>query len=86
MARAVYLDAVKLGDNTWQVSGGAEPHIVSADGRECGCLDFQLHNRSEGYRCKHLVRIGLIEGVAEDWATLRALVAKPKRTRRKATA
>jgi hypothetical protein len=85
MARAVQLDAVRLEDNSWLVTGGALPHVLSADGRECGCLDFQLHNRGDGYRCKHLVRVGLIEGRAEDWAALRELVAKPKRASRKAT-
>ena len=79
LARAVALDVVRLEDGDWLVSGGAQPHHVSADGRSCDCWDHAVH---EGIICKHRTRILLARGDAAAWAGLRALVAQPRRRRR----
>jgi len=84
LARAVHLDALRLEDRTWLVTGGTQSHIVSADARSCDCLDHQLRERGDGYRCKHLLRVLLAEGDAGTWALLRVLVAQPTRARGRA--
>ena len=55
--RAGLLDVSPLGYG-FQVSGGAEDHMVTAD--QCDCLDFQKHGA--GWWCKHRLAVRLRQG------------------------
>jgi len=79
-ARAVHLDAVRLEDGNWRVTGGSAPHTVNSVATTCDCVDFQVR----GCVCKHRVRVLIAEGDAAVWTALRDLVSVPTRTRRTA--
>jgi hypothetical protein len=78
LARAVHLDAERLTDGRWLVSGGAQPHIVDLDAGSCDCADSAVR----GGPCKHLQRVRLALGDAAALERLRALVPLPTRARR----
>lgn len=78
IARAVFLDCARLEDSRWRVTGGALPHVVTADGSECSCSDFLFH-RSD---CKHIGRVRLRLGDATMIAALCPIVPLPFRSRR----
>ena len=80
LARAVHLDAERLADGSWRVTGGTAPHIVSADGSECACADFAMRRAV----CKHRARVLLALGDATTLAQLGAVVPMPTRQRRSA--
>lgn len=75
VARAVHLDAERLGALRWRVWGGAREHVVDVARGRCDCADFRLR----GHECKHLLRARLGQGDAETLALLRELVPAPKR-------
>ena len=57
LQRAGLLDAQSSGKG-FQVSGGAEDHMVTAE--QCDCLDFQKHGA--GWWCKHRLAVRLSQG------------------------
>ena len=81
IARAVQLDAVRLENGEWLVTGGATPHRIRHG--ICSCYDslYVVHT-DVGYRCKHQLKVALLEGDARAWALLRELVPAPRRQRR----
>lgn len=56
LRRALSLTVKKLFDGSYSVTGGLDPHIVSADGH-CDCSDYL-----KGHRCKHFLAVRLEEG------------------------
>src|ERR1051326_3030789 len=55
-----------LGDGRFNVSGGAEPHIVTVhpNGPLCDCKDFQFGKR-RGRGCKHIDRVVAVQAAGE---------------------
>lgn len=69
LARAVHLEAERIGNGAWTVSGGAGlHHVVSADATSCDCENYRLR----GGPCKHALAVRLRLG---DLGTLRPLRA-----------
>jgi hypothetical protein len=75
LAKAVHLDAEKLDNGAWKVSGGASEHLVTADASACDCADFSVRGGS----CKHLLAVRLRTGDSEALDALRGLVVAPAR-------
>jgi hypothetical protein len=62
LARALALDAERLPDGRFLVTGGSEPRLVDlADATPCGCPDATMRGVT---RCKHVLRAEL--GVLPD--------------------
>lgn len=71
LARAVHLDAQRIGDSVYLVSGGATAHRVDLRvGEACDCDD----RRIRGATCKHVLRAMLGEGDPDVLRALRDLV------------
>jgi hypothetical protein len=75
LARAVHLDAVRLVNGAWRVTGGANVHEVTSEATACDCTDYGVR----GGACKHLLAVRLHTGDPETLAALRALVPLPRR-------
>ena len=74
LARAVWLEAEKLGPGRYRVSGGSEPHDVNLgtqEGQQCNCPDYLWR----GNLCKHVLLVKLLEGDADVVRALRKAVA-----------
>lgn len=83
LARAVHLTVQRLEPGRYLVTGGSAPHHVTAAGGAlvCDCTDAAI-----GHECKHVLCVRLWRGDPDAIMALRALVAMPKRSRRKAEA
>ncbi len=77
LARAVHLEAERLPDGRWRITGGSAPHIVDLTADTCDCPD---HAMRRGV-CKHLARARLAEGDADTLRALGELLPAPKRER-----
>ena len=76
LARAVWLDAVRLGPGQFQVTGGSEPHEVQlsgVEGRQCDCPDYLWRHQI----CKHMLIALLHEGSPDVIEALRLVVQAP---------
>ncbi|CAN5872038.1 hypothetical protein BH11GEM2_BH11GEM2_06650 [soil metagenome] len=71
LARAVHLEAERIGNGAWTVSGGRELHVVSEDTTECDCTDHQVR----GGPCKHALCVRLRLGDVPTLRALRTIVA-----------
>lgn len=71
------MDLRVTGSGPWTVTGGADPHTVSADGN-CDCLDAQ--RSPHGHRCKHLLARDLAGDVADVLACRATLANLPPLT------
>ena len=64
LLRALTLEVSASDGDTYQVTGGMEPHIVRVhDGESwtCDCVDAQYHPEA---RCKHLISVYLVRQLA----------------------
>lgn len=76
LARAVHLDCERIGNGAWQVTGGANAHVVGEDASSCDCFDHAQRSAT----CKHMLAVRLRLGDADTLAALRLLVAPPARS------
>lgn len=77
LARAVHLDAERVGPGRWRVTGGASPHTVErleGGGLICDCPDASF-----GRACKHALAVRLCCGDLTVVRALRELVPPPAR-------
>ena len=77
LARAVWLEATRLGAGRYVVSGGRAEHEVDLQapaGQRCDCLDYL----TRGQLCKHLLCARLREGDPAVLGALRLLVPERK--------
>ena len=60
LRRAVHLDVITTGRDTWVVSGGSAPHRVTLYGSRfvCGCSDYSIRANV----CKHQLAVRLSRG------------------------
>ena len=70
LRRAVHLDAERLPDGSWRVTGGKGAHIVTADGSACDCTDYGVRQ----FVCKHRAAVLLRLGDADVLLALREFV------------
>jgi hypothetical protein len=85
LARAVHLSVEEVGPGRYVVTGGAEPHVVTigeGGGFACDCRDAAVHGVALG--CKHVLAVRLRLADGDVLASLREVVAMPKRSKRKA--
>ena len=74
LARAVHLDAERIADHTYRVSGGEREHRVCLDASpECDCEDA-VYRRAA---CSHTLAAMLMEGDRDCLRTLRFWVPRP---------
>jgi hypothetical protein len=78
LVRAVHLDAERLANGAWCVSGGEREHVVSADAKLCDCADFTIR----AVECKHMLAVRLRLGDADVIRTLRLVVPAGRPVRR----
>ena len=76
LAHAVWLDVRGMVPGRYQVTGGAEPHIVQKelDGWSCDCDDSVFG----GGWCKHAMAVRLVHGDRNVVRALRLLIVNPE--------